>query len=589
MEDTFGIVRKGLSPGDSDRFVKLWWEIDQSQLGIGATWSPYANGGNFSPYFRDPQEVVLWSDTGREMKGYCFADGRPRYVIRSQDLYGTPGLTFGKRGEILNVQVLPSGCVFSNEGYLILPKPEVSQWVLLAYLNSDFARYIVNMVCGLHKEVGAIKLVPVPVQLFAECRIQLEASAKLGFSSVFVLNADEIEPRANYPFWWREKTDSLLDLSRRWRRQSQELADNANTVVHQVNADIRSVAFPDIFLDIEAPEFRPTDEGDEVSKRVFSLIVGQVFGRWDIRFVTGERDTPDIPDPFSYLPTCPPGMLQNAAGLPATPADVPADYPLRISWPGILVDDETNKEDIVGRVREALAVIWPETHDAIEQEACQILGVATLRDYFASPNRFFDDHLKRYSKSRRQAPIYWPLSTPSGSYTLWLYYHRLTDQTLYSCVNDFVEPKLAECSRQMADLRRLGQRSAAQERELEKLVNLTRELEEFRAELLRLAPLWKPNLNDGVQITAAPLWRLFQHRAWQKRLRETWEKLEAGEYDWAHLAYSLWSARVREKCRADKSLAIAHGLEAVYVEPPAGKKGKGRKKATAEQEEMFDE
>ena len=282
-------------------------------------------------------------------------------------------------------------------------------------------------------------------------------------------------------------------------------------------------------------------------------------------------------------------MLQNAAGLPATPADVPADYPLRISWPGILVDDETNKEDIVGRVREALAVIWPETHDAIEQEACQILGVATLRDYFASPNRFFDDHLKRYSKSRRQAPIYWPLSTPSGSYTLWLYYHRLTDQTLYSCVNDFVEPKLAECSRQMADLRRLGQRSAAQERELEKLVNLTRELEEFRAELLRLAPLWKPNLNDGVQITAAPLWRLFQHRAWQKRLRETWEKLEAGEYDWAHLAYSLWSARVREKCRADKSLAIAHGLEAVYVEPPAGKKGKGRKKATAEQEEMFDE
>lgn len=175
--------------------LKLWWEIDQSQLGIGATWSPYANGGNFSPYFRDPQEMVFGAKyPGREMKGYCFADGRPRYVIRSQDLYGTPGLTFGKRGEILNVQVLPSGCVFSNEGYLILPKPKVSQWVLLAYLNSDFARYIVNMVCGLHKEVGAIKLVPVPVQLFAECRIQLEASAKLGFSSVFVLNADEIEP-----------------------------------------------------------------------------------------------------------------------------------------------------------------------------------------------------------------------------------------------------------------------------------------------------------------------------------------------------------------------------------------------------------
>jgi hypothetical protein len=47
-------------------------------------------------------------------------------------------------------------------------------------------------------------------------------------------------------------------------------------------------------------------------------------------------------------------MLQNAEGLPAEPKDVPADYPLRISWPGILVDDENHPEDIVARVREAM-------------------------------------------------------------------------------------------------------------------------------------------------------------------------------------------------------------------------------------------
>jgi hypothetical protein len=43
--------------------------------------------------------------------------------------------------------------------------------------------------------------------------------------------------------------------------------------------------------------------------------------------------------------------------------------------------------------------------------------------------------------------------------------------------------------------------------------------------------------------------------------------LERGDYDWARLAYTLWPERVREKCRSDKSLAIAHGLEALYVEP----------------------
>jgi hypothetical protein len=302
-------------------------------------------------------------------------------------------------------------------------------------------------------------------------------------------------------------------------------------------------------------------------------------------------------------------MLQNAQGLPATSdADIvmsdqahvisagdasdailppdprpltPGRYPLRISWPGILVDDEGHREDIEGRVREALQVIWSERAEAIEQETCEILRVRSLREYFRKPALFFADHLQRYSKSRRQAPIYWPLSTSSGSYTLWIYYHRLTDQTLYSCVNDFVDPKLAECSRQTAELRKKAGRSAREEKDLEKLSDLEQELRDFRAELLRVAAFWKPNLNDGVQITAAPLWKLFQHKPWQKRLKETWAKLEAGEYDWAHLSYSIWPERVREKCRTDKSLAIAHDLEALYVEPPASVKKKRRGKSAA--------
>ncbi len=69
---------------------------------------------------------------------------------------------------------------------------------------------------------------------------------------------------------------------------------------------------------------------------------------------------------------------------------------------------------------------WGERGEAIEQEACDLLGVRNLRGYFSRPTGFFADHLRRYSKSRRQAPIYWPLSTASGSYMLWISYHRLT-------------------------------------------------------------------------------------------------------------------------------------------------------------------
>ena len=283
-----------------------------------------------------------------------------------------------------------------------------------------------------------------------------------------------------------------------------------------------------------------------------------------------------MPDPFAPLPVCPPGQLQNEQGLPITKEDVTRlkeegrwHYPLEIPWDGILVDDPGHPLDLEARVHQVLQIIWKDRWEAIEREACEILSVRTLRDYFHKPAGFFADHLKRYSKSRRKAPIYWPLQTPSGSYTLWLYYHRLNDQTLYTCVNDFIEKsKLREVTEQLHVLRTKTSRNKQEENELERLLDLEHELKNFRDELLRVAQFWKPNLNDGVQITAAPLWKLFQHKPWQKILKDTWEKLEQGDYDWAHLAYSIWPDRVREKCRHDKSLAIAHGLEELYEAPP---------------------
>ena len=328
--------------------------------------------------------------------------------------------------------------------------------------------------------------------------------------------------------------------------------------------------------DVEDNEETTQVNATELVAQLLSYGLGLAFKRFDLGLALGRRPLPPEPDPFAPLS---PGMLSNTYSLPVEPEDVASDYSLRISWSGILVDDEGHPDDIIGRGREALEAIWQDSASEIEREACDILGVRSLRDYFIRPNNFFADHLKRYSKSRRQAPIYWPLQTPSGSYALWLYYHRLSDQTLYTCVNDFVEPKLSDVADQRNARRIKTNRNKQEERDLERLLDIERELIDFRDELLRVARFWKPNLNDGVQITAAPLWKLFQHRPWQNKLKDTWDKLENGDYDWAHLAYSIWPNRVRETCQHDKSLAIAHGLEGLYEEPPepTGKK-RGRKR-----------
>jgi hypothetical protein len=255
------------------------------------------------------------------------------------------------------------------------------------------------------------------------------------------------------------------------------------------------------------------------------------------------------------------------------PAITESEYPLRISWDGILVDDpgfnggQPHRDDVVRRVRDVLDALWEDKAHGVEQDACEHIGVKDLRDYFRRPHAFFQDHLTRYSKSRRKAPIYWPLSTASGSYTVWLYYHRLTDQTLYAAVNKYVEPKLTEVDHAAVhvekELEKASGREATQLRDrLNEARILAGELRDLREELLRIAALpYKPNLNDGVIINAAPFHKLFRLRSWAKETEQVWKKLERGDYDWAHLACTVWPDRVKETCRRDRSIAVAHGLE----------------------------
>jgi hypothetical protein len=98
-------------------------------------------------------------------------------------------------------------------------------------------------------------------------------------------------------------------------------------------------------------------------------------------------------------------------------------------------------------------------------------------------------------------------------------------------------------------------------------------------EVKRVAPLWNPKLDDGIVLTMAPLWRLVpQHKRWQKELKNRWEELADGKYDWARLAMHLWPERVIPKCATDRSLAIAHGLEDTFW--VAGDDGKWKPRAT---------
>ncbi len=601
-------ARQGLVTGDSDRFVRLFWEVDQLAVETSgntdrssAKWFPYVMRGSSQPWFSPLTVVVKWENSGHELRHFFDKKGALRSRPRAMEFYFRPGFSWTRRAVRFVPYVIPAGCIPSASRYMAFPPTDKVLEILAVTASNTVSaalRFYGEMFCRPNYLADHLKSLPWATinpkneqALGARAAEEIKAR-RLAYSAEepfqeFVLPTAlrrDVNPAALTYF-----SDSLIGpdlddavaidygLTKAEQADLQRDLDEAIASQSSLNTEDSADSDEDCLLVDDTPYAR--------QETTASYLIGAAFGRWDIRYATGERQPPELPDPFDPLPVCPPGMLQNADGLPAAKEDIPDDYPLPINWPGILVSDPGHPEDIVARVRDALAVIWDDRSTAIEQEACEALGLLSLRSYFGRFQKgkikgqpvkgFFEAHLDRYTKSKRSAPIYWSLSTESGTYTLWIYYHRLTEDTLYACITNFVGPKQEQAEKTLVRLAAKGDaRTAAEDKEYEQTETLIGELATFRAELERLAKIWKPNLNDGVQITAAPLWNLFRLKPWQKKLKDTWDKLEAGDYDWAHLAHTLWPERVIPKCATDRSLAIAHGYEEDLWKEVKNDKGK---------------
>jgi hypothetical protein len=556
-------VKQGLATADDFRFVRAWWEVGAG--GTAGKWFPFAKGGAYSPFYADVYLVVNWAKDGAEIRHFVDPktgklNSRPQNV----EFYFRPGLTWPLRARRFAPQALGAGSIFSVRGYCAFPEIGLEAMTLGLFTSSAFD-YLFKTALGRYGYpefiVGILQLLPWPT-VSQDQQTSLATLARRAWSLKRTLDTIEETSHAFLlPAALRARLGDFDPpaIEAELARIEAQIDAIAFDLYGFSEADRAAVLAAQGVAAEEASQALADDEPDDediaapidLSDGLLSWAVGVAFGRFDWRLATGEREVPPEPEPFDPLPAKSPGMLPDGA----EPFHAHA---------GILVDDPGHPHDLPRLIEEVLTRV----DVAVPDEARRWLR----RDFFAF-------HLRQYSKSRRKAPIYWPLATASGSYTLWVYYPSLTSQTLYTAINDFVEPKLKQVGADVTALRNKGaNRTRDDEKQFEALQAFELELIELRDTLLEIAPTYKPHHDDGVQISAAPLWPLFRHKPWQKVLKETWKKLEKGDYDWAHLAMNYWPERVHEKCKTDKSLAIAHGLEHLYIEPAAKpKKARGRK------------
>jgi hypothetical protein len=595
----------GLQTNNDFQWLRLWYEIRPEDLRNGraveytSAWVPYAKGGEYARYYSNIHLVLQWGQNGRHLKEWKLEELRKGRITANnsqcwnESEYFQFGLTWSQRSQKgLSVRALPGGAIFGIKGPGAFCRMDKSETLaFLALFNSASFIALVNMQMAFGSyDTGVIRRTPIPRNWTGaiECLGRLgEEAWRLGrrvdscheCSRAFTLPAllqvegdtlaqrgtawggRIIGVRAELTSIQAEVDEHCFELYGIEKLDRQAIADGFGGMNSTMTATVDLETYTD--ADSETADVEDADVNlIGLTANLTSWTLGVGLGRFDVRLATGERGPPPEPGPFDPLPPCSPGMLTGQEGLllEAPPPTYPIDFPRD----GILADDPGNRVDITRRIHIVFECVFSTEADRIWGEAAQILGNGDgdLRRWLS--RSLFEDTIRRYSKSRRKAPIYWQLATPSANYSIWLYCHRLTKETFYTVLSDHVDPKLQHEERRLGALLAESGDSpnAGQRRQIAEQEEFVNELRTFREEVARIAPLWNPNYDDGVIINFAPLWRLVpQHRAWQSECKACWDKLVAGDYDWSHLAMHLWPERVVPKGADDRSLAIAHGLE----------------------------
>lgn len=142
-------VRQGLATADDFRFVRCWWEVSSGDIGRHSRWVWFAKGGEYSPVYSNIHLLVDWEDNGRRIRAW----GRGR--VQNTEFYFRPGLTWPVvTTSAFGPYALPSGCIFSHKGGVVLPR-ETESAPFGALLAGRVARHFLSTMLPAGEETAS--------------------------------------------------------------------------------------------------------------------------------------------------------------------------------------------------------------------------------------------------------------------------------------------------------------------------------------------------------------------------------------------------------------------------------------------------
>jgi len=617
FEETQGLgdsadVGQGMSTSDNTRFLRCWWELSLGLISFGCQnpalsklggfrWFPYMKGGGSRKWYGHLEFAINWHNDGLEIRS------TGRCTIRNSHRYFRSGITWSSlTSKSFSARVMPSGYLFDDKG----SSCGIDNTILasaLGFLNSSFASYLLNLLNpSVSFQSGDISRLPFRIpnpdyqskvgNLVAGCVLTSKSAAATDETTFdFIapprwdtgledMAADEArlaglergiddEVYRLYGIGAEDRAAIEAELKREDANRGTDGGDEAVSAAEEPGADSETGKGTG---EVTAHASHVTPQ--ELAVRWISYAVGIVLGRFEPGvagalgravyrredFAVGSLPAPDGEE-FDRLvgPAERFAWEDETGGRHLFPAAVEAALRGLALADGIAVLDPGHPRHLPALVERALALMLGEAaaDQVIEAGAGGELGRFLEKDFFTGW------HLKWY----RKRPVYWPLQSARRGYGFVMFHERVHRDTLYVLQRDYLDHKLNGVRLGIGDLQGqlpqlAGTARKQAERQLDRANQLLEELDEFAKTMARIVRRgYEPGedwIDDGVILRLAPLWELLP--LWKSEPRKHWERLERGDFDWSHIAMRYWPDRVREKCRTDKSLAIAHRREDLY-------------------------
>ena len=588
FEPSIGTAREGMKSFQNHRFVRLWWEVDPNEIGVGWRW--FAKGGAHAFLYQDQFLLLDWRNDGAALRAINISiNGSTSQVRQASDYWFRAGATYSRRSARgFSARLLPQGFVFSDKGPAVLLNQgsTVPREYLLGWLNSRLIRALIHVQANASDFLtGILKNLP---WKDPGANVVNTVAGAVGASLNDLRQLARGRERSPLFVARRSAAGRFEDLIAA-ATKSEELASaslasalaTCDSEIDELYGDDSSRWSDDVFAKEESSDVEDDDNDGEIEGAgadrstiawgLLSKCIGTALGRFQVAGDNGNGTERSSDDNFAVIRLA----LSSSREWSSTYA----------------VDDEGHTRDMSTLVLDAANSLFGLASHEFERGVCEALGVRSLRGFLADsgPESAWGRHLRDYSGARRKAPVYWRLTTPSTRYSIWLGYHALQDDVWFKVVSEVLKPRVALEERRLAEALQDGKGAAGRKgiAEHETLLGELKQLSEF---VRAIGAIWVLDRNDGVALSASPLWPLFAHnKAWQKELRAIWDALVAGDHDWTHLAMHLWPERVVPECAKDRSLAIAHGLEDVFWKEGTDGKWTERKTPTRSVQELVRE